>query len=269
MSNQRSIGFYFTQLTDTSKLMLPKDHRVLHPIMSPNKRIKQQETKQKLLKKSKKVPKNEKEYKCEVCPRQFDKKRELKMHSKIHSGLKAYSCDVCPKSFAKCSALILHQKTHTGVKRFSCDDCGKKFVVIEKLLAHKQINHGGNKTSTEDKSQDFSFYAVSPTASEKDSNIAATASKVLKCVSNGESPKRSRDLGSPKRSLSTPQTVKTTCDYCPKTFAESWKLKMHMWTHTREKTYQCDLCTKSFSNLEQLNGHKNNECVHKEIYNGK
>lgn len=221
-----------------------------------------QKTKPKVVKKSKKLAKNEKAYQCEVCPRGFDKKSDLKMHSKVHSGLKAYSCDVCPKSFPKMHDLILHQKSHAGVKNFKCDDCGKKFLVVEKLSAHKQI-HLNNKSSKDDPN-DFSFYPSKNIPTDK----VRTAS-TPKRNKNLDSPKRSRDLGSPKRSISTPQQTKTTCDHCPKSFAESWKLKMHMWTHTREKTYHCDLCTKSFSSLERLNGHKNSDCVHKEIYNEK
>lgn len=266
------IGSYFKPITESQKLKLPfgqpvggnkeNNQQIMNSnIKNPSQKQKTkpnptQKTKPKVAKKSK----NEKAYQCEVCPRGFDKKSDLKMHKRVHSGLKAYSCDMCSKSFPKMHALILHQKSHTGEKRFKCDDCGKKFLAVEKLLAHKQI-HLNNK-STKDDPNDFSFYP------SKNITTDSTAS-TPKGNKNLDSPKRSRDLGSPKRSISTPQQTKTTCDYCPKAFAESWKLKMHIWTHTREKTYHCDLCTKSFSNLERLNGHKNSECVHKEVFNEK
>ena len=46
------------------------------------------------------------------------------------------------------------------------------------------------------------------------------------------------------------------CGYCGKTFQSIWYLNRHAVTHTREKNFKCDLCSRSFGRNDNLLSHK-------------
>ena len=51
------------------------------------------------------------------------------------------------------------------------------------------------------------------------------------------------------------QGKSSTCHMCNKIFESSYKLKLHMFSHTGEKPYVCDICGKGFSRGTNLNQH--------------
>ena len=65
---------------------------------------------------SEKVHAAVKEYKCNVCFKNFTRKHDLKKHMKIHSGIKDNKCNICFKEFTDKSNLNRHMKLHTGTK---------------------------------------------------------------------------------------------------------------------------------------------------------
>merc|ERR1719330_439977 len=61
-------------------------------------------------------------------------------HLSKHDEDKAYKCDVCPKQFNHQSDLRRHMCLHTGEKPFICAFCGKGFIRKDRKVKHEE-NH--------------------------------------------------------------------------------------------------------------------------------
>lgn len=59
---------------------------------------------------------------CEVSLSLFP---SLEQHMVIHTEEREYKCDQCPKAFNWKSNLIRHQMSHDSGKRFECENCVK------------------------------------------------------------------------------------------------------------------------------------------------
>ena len=68
-----------------------------------------------------------KDYKCNVCGKEFARSTDVRQHNnKFH--LKKFLCKTCGKSFGESSRLKMHfNNVHEGHRDFKCDVCGKTF----------------------------------------------------------------------------------------------------------------------------------------------
>uniref|UniRef100_A0A8C5G0C3 C2H2-type domain-containing protein n=1 Tax=Gouania willdenowi TaxID=441366 RepID=A0A8C5G0C3_GOUWI len=82
----------------------------------------------------------EREYKCTVCGKAFQRAQHLKCHLTTHSGTKEYSCPQCGKEFGFKSSRDHHVKTHSSEKPFHCSVCGKKFNTQRSLRVHTKLH---------------------------------------------------------------------------------------------------------------------------------
>ncbi|XP_067122570.1 zinc finger protein 271-like [Centruroides vittatus] len=98
---------------------------------------------------------NQKQFLCKHCKKNFKTNQQLQNHERIHTGEKPYSCDECEKKFAVKSNLIAHRRIHTGEKPYSCDECEKKFAVKSNLIAHRRIHTGEKPYSCDECKKKF------------------------------------------------------------------------------------------------------------------
>lgn len=61
-----------------------------------------------------------KEFKCEVCGREFTLHANMKRHMLIHTSVRPYQCHICFKTFVQKQTLKTHMIVHSPVKPFKC-----------------------------------------------------------------------------------------------------------------------------------------------------
>uniref|UniRef100_A0A673KLE0 MDS1 and EVI1 complex locus protein EVI1-like n=1 Tax=Sinocyclocheilus rhinocerous TaxID=307959 RepID=A0A673KLE0_9TELE len=84
---------------------------------------------------------DEREYKCDQCPKAFNWKSNLIRHQMSHDSGKHYECENCSKVFTDPSNLQRHIRSqHMGARAHACPDCGKTFATSSGLKQHKHIH---------------------------------------------------------------------------------------------------------------------------------
>jgi KRAB domain-containing zinc finger protein len=192
---------------------------------------------------------------CLTCGAAFYTFGPLLFHTtrehKVLSSATAILCDVCGQHFKDSYLLKLHFKTVHENSGVLCMECGEKFETSAKLKTHQKNQHDMEKSY-----------------------------KCLVCAEIFQSNyKRSRHMAIEHK---TRQEIK--CLHCPKTFVFrsmmmthlrdthlkmrnhvcgvcGWKafnsnrLKNHMYKHSGEKNFRCDVCQKSFSTKKIMKAH--------------
>ncbi|MBV95921.1 PR domain zinc finger protein 16, partial [Eschrichtius robustus] len=83
----------------------------------------------------------EREYKCDQCPKAFNWKSNLIRHQMSHDSGKRFECENCVKVFTDPSNLQRHIRSqHVGARAHACPDCGKTFATSSGLKQHKHIH---------------------------------------------------------------------------------------------------------------------------------
>uniref|UniRef100_A0A8B9IXT1 Zinc finger protein 710 n=1 Tax=Amazona collaria TaxID=241587 RepID=A0A8B9IXT1_9PSIT len=87
-----------------------------------------------------------KEFKCEVCGREFTLQANMKRHMLIHTSVRPYQCHICFKTFVQKQTLKTHMIVHSPVKPFKCKVRGgrESFNRMYNLLGHMHL-HAGSK----------------------------------------------------------------------------------------------------------------------------
>uniref|UniRef100_H3D347 Si:ch211-263k4.2 n=1 Tax=Tetraodon nigroviridis TaxID=99883 RepID=H3D347_TETNG len=83
----------------------------------------------------------EREYKCDQCPKAFNWKSNLIRHQMSHDSGKRFECENCDKVFTDPSNLQRHIRSqHVGARAHTCPECGKTFATSSGLKQHKHIH---------------------------------------------------------------------------------------------------------------------------------
>ncbi|XP_058833665.1 zinc finger protein 675-like [Topomyia yanbarensis] len=81
----------------------------------------------------------ERRYDCPICNSKLYKSASaLRTHVLTHSRGKQYRCDICRRDFMRKNQLSIHRRTHTGEKPFQCEICQKRFSDGASYCKHKK-----------------------------------------------------------------------------------------------------------------------------------
>ncbi|NXE42111.1 PRD16 protein, partial [Ptilorrhoa leucosticta] len=90
----------------------------------------------------------EREYKCDQCPKAFNWKSNLIRHQMSHDSGKRFECEVCHKSYTQFSNLCRHKRMHADCRtQIKCKDCGQMFSTTSSLNKHRRFCEGKNHYS--------------------------------------------------------------------------------------------------------------------------
>ncbi|KAJ2946929.1 hypothetical protein O0L34_g16271 [Tuta absoluta] len=156
-----------------------------------------------------------------VCPHCGIMSTYLHNHIKMHEGVRKYKCDKCDKAFFTKGSLNSHRKYSHGARQFKCSECMMAFRCKDSLKSH--LNKHSDKLPF----------------------VCEVCSKAFK---------RTQALRR-HRLMHNAANKKVPCDQCSMTFYNKNQLKHHLRIHTRERPYNCEICSQPYSYKRDFNQH--------------
>jgi len=183
--------------------------------------------------KSKATTTKSRTYPCDQCDRIMASAAALHYHRRTHTGYKPFACSQCPRRFIIRGQLVEHERIHSGEKPFACEHCAKRFAQSSQLRQHVSVH------------------------SEVGTHVCPTCGEAFTRPWRLQSHRRAAhadDTGSRKR---------YRCEECGREYSLRQSWIYHRLTHSSDRPFQCDVCSKQFRVAGQLRQHANHCCVRK------
>uniref|UniRef100_A0A672Y819 Zinc finger protein ZFMSA12A-like n=1 Tax=Sphaeramia orbicularis TaxID=375764 RepID=A0A672Y819_9TELE len=165
---------------------------------------------------------------CFQCDAEFRTKAELLSHQRAHRSKPTYRCAQCPRLFHHLSSLTNHKRTHLAPGGFACARCDRAFRSAAERDAHGLRHRGPDLGCT---LCGRTFTSQTPLLRHLQTHSV-----------EGAEPRYS-------------------CRFCEHTFSGVTQLRIHQRSHTL-RSFQCDLCSKSYGSLSGLHSHRQSHSHH-------
>ncbi|XP_053401417.1 uncharacterized protein LOC123550620 isoform X2 [Mercenaria mercenaria] len=241
------------------------------------------------------------EFKCDLCPKQFDLRINLRRHMKMKHNIElppdtmnsspknslgtvnlVYHCDVCEQKFSTLSNLrhhmiSVHDENDVEVKTEAviCEICNLEFATPKSLEVHMR-KHTGEKPyrCCLCNKQFISKYQLECHMKKLHTKLWAKKVKCKICLMLFETEKamlkhkvthRKPQGSEEQKSRSEPSQHK--CSYCEKSFKWKRNLVSHVETYHKDSDPQtCGVCNKVFPDKESIKAHMLEHQVKKESH---
>jgi KRAB domain-containing zinc finger protein len=217
----------------------------------------------------------EKKFKCQQCPKSFEKrdnlsqhekthnpkvncgninkkasKSSIKHHMKRHENIKKFNCDHCSVGFARKGALVSHMWKHRSDKQFNCTECNRGFNNIYDFKIHL-LSHSTNPRPFQ---CDLCPKSYPTKRWIKDHLMAMHSELIFKCDKCDFTTKWKESLSSHKRRHSNAKPF--SCSMCEKKFKTKAHVKNHQAVHRTAKNFECKTCGKFLKSQNSLRQHE-------------
>ncbi|XP_041782401.1 uncharacterized protein LOC121599014 [Anopheles merus] len=167
-------------------------------------------------------PRDERPFRCAICPKAFRLSSTLSAHKKLHDQRgPSLRCETCGRAFTQPSALSSHRLLHRSDRPHSCSLCGKQFVRLHALKTHV-LSHANERPYECDQC-----------------GKAFTEKHVLVRHRKTHSDERPHE-----------------CAVCSKAFKERYDLLRHTLIHSGLRPHKCPDCSKTFVQSNALVKHR-------------
>ncbi|XP_077546602.1 uncharacterized protein LOC144159158 isoform X2 [Haemaphysalis longicornis] len=217
----------------------------------------------------------EKPFKCTVCLRAFSRKDNLAVHTATHAQCPAsvatthsrmdknFSCHLCPYTAISNHHVTRHIRTHTKEKPFKCTVCLRAFSRKDNLAVHTATHAqcpASAATTHSRMDKNFSCHLCPYTAiSNRDvtKHIRThTKEKPFKCTVCLRAFSRNDNLAVHTATHASQKKTTHRCKMCSaRPFKSRTALQFHMFTHTGQDPFKCNVCSKVFPQESQLERH--------------
>ncbi|XP_064480822.1 zinc finger protein 665-like [Ornithodoros turicata] len=191
---------------------------------------------------------------CSTCPRNFAAEDVHKAHMELHASPLASSltCKDCNRLFETPRLLDRHRSAiHLGKARFPCTKCPKIYSVASGLAQHVRRVHKG----ADYRLQHPGTLQTAPRCSSYPQKPGwKFCCEPCQRFFKYESSLRAHRICYHTEGVGPPREQKT-CPECGKVFQSGIHLSLHIRMHTKEQSFKCTLCSKSYRNRSGLKKH--------------
>ncbi|XP_063633511.1 zinc finger protein 501-like [Cydia splendana] len=174
---------------------------------------------------------------CPQCPKTFQRPSQLSVHAVTHSSERRYACS-CGKRYKRRKELAQHARTHAAARPYQCDHCNMSFKLKSVLKSHLVV-HKPDKPH---------LCYICGWSFKQAGNLAVhmrthTGAKPHGCACGF----RAACASSLRRHEARHRARALACRKCDKRFYDNTALTRHLRSHTGARPYQCPTCARSFA----------------------
>ena len=202
---------------------------------------------------------------CTICEATSSNHADFKSHMRFdHPGRVVFRCGICPEVFSDKKEhnkhrFTVHNVGHpVGIKTASdkmiCDICGTEMLRTS-YAKHVATKHSETKKEIDTKPANCPQCQKEFGNKEKMMNHVYNIHTTFPCDICGVILNRRSKHRHYKLYHMDNKDLKHKCELCGKGFIDNQRLKCHMFTHTNERPYVCQYCSRGFNSQGNLRMH--------------
>lgn len=187
---------------------------------------------------------------CDVCGKFSITKKSFRTHVRSHITKSEKTCEICNKSF-EARNFHLHMRTHRDVKVNKCPQCSERFKSFRDKVKHLIDVHNDEPNKYKCKLCPKRYLMPGLLKNHiRNSHYNERNHKCTECSLRFFYP---NDL---KKHMLKHSGVKSfQCEVCKKSYGKRWTLTEHMKIHNNVKNFICSTCSRAFTQKCTLKGH--------------